>query len=159
MTRIIALSLLGLALAGCTSGPTRYIPALDGDDMGYREQRIEDQRYRVSFRANPDFKAAEVEDMALRRAAELTIQNGFQWFSVVSRRTDVAGGAQSGGGPTLGIGGSSGSYGSGVGIGLGFNLGGDTRQFEATLEILMGRGQKPSDPSAYDAFSVLGRFQ
>ena len=40
---------------------------------------------------------------------------------------------------------------------LGFNLGGDSRQFESTLEILMGRGAKPSDPSAYDAQQVLSR--
>ena len=99
MKRLIATLTLGLALAACSSGPTRYIPALDGDDMGYREQRIEEQRYRVSFRANPDLKAADAEDMALRRAAELTIQNGYQWFHVVSRMTDVAGGSRSSGDP------------------------------------------------------------
>ena len=159
MKRFIAVLSLGLALAACTSGPTRYIPALDGDDMGYREQRIEEQRYRISFRANPDLKAAEVEDMALRRAAELTIQNGYQWFHVVSRMTDVVGGSRTAGGPTIGLGGSSGSYGSSVGVGLGFNLGGDSRQYESTLEVLMGRGQKPGDPAAYDAYQVLGRFQ
>ena len=151
MKRLIAVLALGVALAACTSGPTRYIPALDGNDMGYREQRLEQERYRISFRANPDLKAAEVEDMALRRAAELAIQNGYQWFQVVTRMTDVVGGSQTAGGPTIGIGGSSGSYGSSVGLGLGFNLGGDTRQYEATLEVLMGRGQKPADPAAYDA--------
>jgi hypothetical protein len=159
MKRLVAVLVLGVALAACTSGPTRYIPAMDGNDMGYREQRLEQERYRISFRANPDLKAAEVEDMALRRAAELAIQNGYQWFQVVSRMTDVVGGSQTAGGPTIGIGGSSGSYGSSVGLGLGFNLGGDTRQYESTLEVLMGRGQKPSDPAAYDAYSVLSRFQ
>ena len=159
MKRLIAVLALGVALAACTSGPTRYIPALDGNDMGYREQRLEQERYRISFRANPDLMAAEVEDMALRRAAELAIQNGYQWFQVVTRMTDVVGGSQTAGGPTIGIGGSSGSYGSSVGLGLGFNLGGDTRQYEATLEVLMGRGQKPADPAAYDAYSVLSRFQ
>lgn len=159
MKRLVAALVVGLAVTACTSGPTRYIPAMDGDDMGYREQRIEEQRYRISFRANPDLKAAEVEDMALRRAAELAVQNGYQWFQVVSRMTDVVGGSHTASGPTIGIGGSSGSYGSSVGLGLGFNLGGDSRQYESTLEVLMGRGQKPSDPAAYDAYSVLGRFQ
>lgn len=159
MKRMIAVLSLGFALAACSSGPTRYIPALDNDDMGYREQRIEEQRYRVSFRANPDMKPAQVEGMALRRAAELTLQNGYQWFHVVSRMTDLAGGSQSGGGPTIGLGGSSGSFGSSVGLGLGFNLGGDSRQYEATVEILMGRGQKPNDPAAYDAYSVLSQYQ
>ena len=146
-----------LALAACTSGPTRYIPALDGDDMGYREQRLEQERFRVSFRANPDLKAPQVEDMALRRAAELTVQNGYDWFHVVTRSTDLAGGSYSQGGPTVGLGGSTGSYGSSLGLGLGFNLGGDSRQYQSTLEILMGSGPKPSDPNAYNARSVLER--
>jgi hypothetical protein len=146
-----------LALAACTSGPTRYIPALDSDDMGYREQRLEQERYRVSFRANPDLKAPQVEDMALRRAAELTVQNNYDWFHVVSRNTELIGGNYRQGGPTVGIGGSTGSYGSSLGLGLGFNLGGDDRQYQSTLEILMGRGVKPGDPNAYDARSVLNR--
>ncbi len=146
-----------LALAACTSGPTRYIPALDGDDMGYREQRLEQERFRVTFRANPDLKGPQVEDMALRRAAELTIQNGYEWFHVVTRSTELAGGSYQQGGPTVGLGGSTGSYGSSVGLGLGFNLGGDSRQYQSTLEVLMGRGPKPSDPNAYDARSVLSR--
>ena len=146
-----------LALAACTSGPTRYIPALDGDDMGYREQRLEQDRFRVSFRANPDLKAPQVEDMALRRAAELTVQNGYDWFHVVTRSTEVVSGSYQQGGPTIGVGGSTGSYGSSLGIGLGFNLGGDSRQYQSTMEILMGHGEKPSDPNAYNARSVLER--
>jgi transketolase N-terminal domain/subunit len=95
--------------------------------------------------------------MALRRAAELTVQNGYQWFNVVSRYTDLADGSYSPTGPTIGIGGSSGSFGSGIGVGVGFNFGGNSRQYEATLEILMGRGAKPADPSTYDAQQVLNR--
>lgn len=157
MKRMLAALSLGLALAACTSGPTRYIPAMDGDDMGYREQRLETERFRVSFRANPDLKGPQVEDMALRRAAELTVQNGYQWFHVVTRSTELVGGSYQKGGPTIGVGGSTGTYGSGLGVGLGFNFGGDSRQYQSTLEILMGRGQKPADPNAYDAQQVLAR--
>jgi predicted small lipoprotein YifL len=156
MKRLIA-ALTLLSLAACTGGPTRYAPAADADAVGYREQRLEQDRYRVSFRANPDLRGPQVEDMALRRAAELTVQNGYQWFNVVSRYTDLAGGSYSPTGPTVGIGGSSGSFGSGIGVGLGFNFGGDSRQFESTLEILMGRGAKPADPNTYDAQQVLNR--
>lgn len=156
MKRLIAVLAL-LNLTACASVPTRYIPAAKADDMGYREQRLEQERYRVSFRGNPDLKGPQVEDMALRRAAELTVQNGYQWFSVVSRYTELAGGNYSPTGPTVGIGGSSGSFGSGIGVGVGFNFGGDSRQFESTLEILMGRGAKPAEPNAYDAQQVLSR--
>jgi hypothetical protein len=154
MKRLIAAFGL-LSFAACASAPTRYVPAASGSDMGYREQRLEQERYRVSFRGNSDLKGPQVEDMALRRAAELTFNNGYQWFNVVNRFTVVAGGSYSPTGPTVGIGGSSGSFGSGIGVGVGFNLGGDSRQYESTLEILMGRGVKPADPSTYAAQQVL----
>lgn len=144
-----------LALAACGTAPTVYGPAPSVDKMGYREQRIEDNRYRVSFRANADLKGPQVEDLALRRAAELTLAQGFQWFNVVTRNVDWVGGSNTPSGPNVGIGGSSGRYGSSMGVGLGFTFGADTRQYEAVLEILMGRGTKPSDPTAYDAQQVL----
>lgn len=144
-----------LALAACAGAPTVYGPAPAIDKAGYREQRIENDRYRVSFRANADLKGPQVEDLALRRAAELTLAQGYQWFNVVTRNTDWVGGANTPSGPSVGIGGSSGRYGSGLGVGLGFTFGADTRQYESVLEILMGRGAKPSDPTAYDAQQVL----
>jgi hypothetical protein len=95
--------------------------------------------------------------MALRRAAELTTQNGYEWFTVVTRNTYVADGSYTPSGPTVGLGGFTGSRGGGLGLGLGFNIGGDSRQYESTLEVLMGKGPKPSDPNAYDARAVLAR--
>jgi hypothetical protein len=125
--------------------------------MGYREQRLEQERFRVTFRANADLKGPQVEDMALRRAAELTTQNGYEWFTVVTRNTYLADGSYTPSGPTVGIGGFSGSRGGGLGLGLGFNIGSDSRQYESTLEILMGKGPKPTDPDTYDARQVLSR--
>lgn len=156
MKRLLG-TLVVLALAACTTAPTRYTPALANSDMGYREQRLEQERYRVTFRANADLKGPQVEDMALRRAAELTVQNGFQWFTVVTRNTELVNGSYRQSGPTIGVGGSTGSYGSSLGLGLGFNLGGDDRQYQSTLEVLMGHGAKPTDPNAYDAQAVLSR--
>ena len=117
MKRLLG-TLAFLALAACACGPTKYGPALKSADMGYREQRLEQERFRVTFRANPDLKGPQVEDMALRRAAELTTQNGYEWFTVVTRNTYLASGNYTPSGPTVGIGGSTGSYGSGLGIGL-----------------------------------------
>lgn len=156
MKRLLA-TIAVFALAACASAPTTYSPAASSDEMGYREQRLETERYRVSFRGNSVLKGPQVEDMALRRAAELTLQNGYQWFHVVSRNTDLADGRYSPSGPSIGIGGSSGSFGSGIGVGIGFNFGGDSREYQSTLEILMGRGDKPADPNAYDAQQVLAR--
>ena len=154
--RFAAAALLGLALAACTTAPTVYGPATTADAMGWRATRIEQDRYRVSFRANPDLKAPQVEDLALRRAAEITIQDGYEWFRVVTRNTELVGGRPNGG-TSVGVGGSSGSFGSGVGVGIGMDLSPDTRKYETAMEILLGRGAKPADTNAYDARAILAR--
>jgi hypothetical protein len=156
MKRIAVSALLALALAACSTAPTVYGPAATSSDTGYRQTKIEDDRFRVSFRANPDLKAPQVEDMALRRSAEIAVENGREWFLVVNRFTELVGG-NSGGGTSVGIGGSSGSYGSGVGVGIGFDLSPDSRRYETTMEILLGSGAKPSSPDAYDARAILSR--
>ena len=160
MRHRFAAALLGLALASslaaCTTPPTVYGPAATADAMGWRATKIEADRYRVSFRANPDLKAQQVEDLALRRAAEITIQDGYEWFRVVTRNTELVGGRPNGG-TSVGVGGSTGSYGSGLGVGIGFDLSPDTRKYETAMEILLGRGAKPADTTAYDARAVLSR--
>lgn len=146
-----------LALTACATPATVYGPAAASDKMGYRETRIENDRYRVFFRANADLKPPQVEDMAMRRAAELTLAQGYQWFQVVTRNTDWVGGSNTPSGPSVGLGGSTGSYGSSVGLGLGFTFGSDNREYQSVLEVLLGRGSKPTDPNAYDAQQVLNR--
>jgi hypothetical protein len=74
----------------------------------------------------------------------------------VTRSSDQTGGRQ-GGGTSVSVGGSTGSYGSGVGVGIGFDLSPDRRQFESTMEILLGRGPKPADASVYGAADILAR--
>ena len=156
MKRIVVAALLTFALAACTTPPTIYGPATTSEAMGWRQTRIEADRYRVSFRANPDLKAPQVEDLALRRAAEITLQDGYEWFRVVTRNTELVGGRPNGG-TSVGVGGSTGSFGSGVGVGIGFDLSPDTRKYETAMEILLGRGAKPADTTAYDARAVLAR--
>lgn len=75
------------ALAGCQSGPTPY-QARAQSDRGYAESRIESDRYRISFKGNSMTDRATVEDYMLFRAAELTLQNGFDTFTIVDRDTD-----------------------------------------------------------------------
>lgn len=147
---------LACLLAACTSSPTVYAPAAGPEDIGYREQAIENGRYRITFRANPDLDAAQTEDLAMRRAAELTLQQGEEWFRVVTRETERYGGRDNAG-TSVGVGGSTGSYGSGVGVGIGFDLSPDSRRYVTTMEILVGQGPKPDEARAYDARSVLAR--
>ena len=71
--------------AGATSTP--YAP-MDGR-YGYSEQRIETDRFRVEFHGNSSTSRETVETFLLYRAAELTLENGFDYFLVVERDTDV----------------------------------------------------------------------
>lgn len=154
--RVFGALAIAAALAACSTAPTIYGPAATTDATGFREQRIETDRYRVSFRANADLKGPQVEDLAIRRAAEIAQSNGAPWFQVVSRFTEQVAGRKAGG-ASVGVGGSTGSFGSGVGVGLGIDLSPDTRRYESSLEVLLGRGAKPADANAYDTASVLAR--
>ena len=160
MKHLLAAMSLGLLAGACATAPTVYGPAATVDAMGYRSTRIETDRYRVSFRGNPDAKRTQVEDMALRRAAEIAVGDGYQWFRVVDRHTEQVGGRDRGephGG--VGVGASSGRYGShtSVGVGLSFDLAPDSLRYETSMEIVLGKGAKPGDPDAYDAQSVISR--
>lgn len=77
-----------LGLAACESyGPTPYQPG-DRYTGGYSETRIESDRFRIAFRGNSLTDRETVENYMLYRAAELTLQQGYDNFTVVSRDTD-----------------------------------------------------------------------
>lgn len=157
MTRFIRVAApaaaLALALAGCqTLAP--YGPATGPSSQGWSQQAIESDRWRVAYRGHG--RPEVISDYALLRAAELTLEQGHDWFLVEQSWVDAGypGGAR----PNLSIGGGSSRYGgyssSGVGVGVGLNLGGG----EATtvsMEIRMGRGPQPADGRAYDARDVV----
>jgi hypothetical protein len=79
-------SAAALALAGCAT-PTPYQP-LTGSAGGYASQRIEPNRYRVFFAGNSMTSRDRVENYLLFRAAELTLENGYDSFTIVDRATD-----------------------------------------------------------------------
>lgn len=138
-----------LMLAGCASGPEPYGPAQGRGDTGYGVQQIESDRLRVSYRARD---SATARDYALRRAAEVTLDKGADWFRVVSAFSDVEG--RPGGGTSVSVGGSGGSRGSSLGVGVGIDLSGGGRETVHDLEILIGSGPKPEMENVYDARSV-----
>ncbi|WP_395648116.1 CC0125/CC1285 family lipoprotein [Terricaulis sp.] len=141
-------------LGACASTPT-YTPAARQGGAGYSEQRIESNRYTVTYRASGSANAQLLEDYALLRAADLAIANGSEWFWVDRRTLDD--GNSSYGGPSVGIGVGGGSWGgrSGGSVGVGINIpignGGAQQARSATLDIRFGEGPKPDDANAYDA--------
>ena len=85
---LLAATVAGLGLAACATA-TPYQPAgFNGQRGGYAEQRLEQNRFRVTFAGNSVTSREQVEMSLLLRSAELTAENGFDWFATVNRATD-----------------------------------------------------------------------
>jgi len=162
MLRNVLIGAAMLALSACASTPT-YTPAARSGGPGYSETAIESTRYFVTYRAPGAADAAVVQDYALLRAADLTLQNGRDWFWVDRRTLDEDSARRSG--PSIGVGIGGGSWGrrggGGVSVGMNFPLGGASgqRAQSATLEVRFGEGVKPDDPNAYDARAVAANIR
>jgi len=138
---------LALVLSACTTSAA-YGPAAGERSQGYSERAIEDGRYRVTYRAR---NVNDARDGALRRAAELTSEQGGEWFQITNSYTDET---DSRSGTSVGIGGSTGSHHSGVGVGISLPLGGSSSS-EHSIEFVIGEGDRPEGGDVYDARGVL----
>jgi hypothetical protein len=80
---------VAMILSSCMT-PTPYQPEVRGQRIhgGYSEEHLGDNRYRVTFDGNTLTSRERVEGYLLYRAAELTVQNGYDWFRVVDRETE-----------------------------------------------------------------------
>lgn len=171
---------LAAGLAACETA-TPYQPAIKGQKTsgGYSEQRIEANRWRVNFAGNSMTSRETVEGYLLYRAAELTVQQGDDWFRIVDRGTqshvqtyvDPDPFYHPWYGPGYGFWRPSWRY---YGHGFGWRswdpFWGDpfwadrmdirtVERFEAAAEIVMYRGAKPADdPRAFDARAVIANL-
>lgn len=181
---VAALATSTLMVAGCAT-ETRYRPATGTGfyRTGFSDRQIEPNRFLVSFQGNSVTSRDTVERYLFFRAAELTLQNGYDYFVMADRDTDrqsrtyttpgFGGGFSPGFGPGWGYGGFGGywgpswRYGGGRfgggwgpwgGWGGGFNDF-DVRtvdRFEATAEVVMRKGPIPRDNiRAFDARRVV----
>ena len=81
-------SALFLGLAACAQ-PAAYQPAERDNGPGYTDQRLADNRYRVTFTGNGATRRETVENFLLLRAAEVTRDAGFAWFAFDDRDTEA----------------------------------------------------------------------
>lgn len=155
-----------LALSACATA-TPYGPAGYGSRYGYSEQRIDADRYRISFAGNSVTTREQVEMALLLRAAEVTVQNGYDWFATVNRATDRDVRYQATPDPfyydrySPFWGPRWRYYSRGYWspwydpFGPDFDVR-EIDRYEATAEIVMGLGPKPAgDPNAFDAREVI----
>lgn len=181
---LLAAALLSATALSACATPTPYQP-INGPGRyatGFSDRQIEANRFMVTFAGNSVTSRETVERYLLFRAAELTLQNRADWFSVVDRDTerksdtyvDRPFGPSFGGygywGPGWGYWGPSWRYSRrGFGWGGWGGYGADpffddyqVRQidrYEAQAEIITGRGAKPAnDRHAFDAHDVVNRL-
>lgn len=89
MKKLGPMALAAIAAVGCaTAYEPRYERASASGNYGYYDTRVEENRYRVQYRAEGDAYAAQ--DFAMRRAGELTRARGYDWFQVVNRSRAVS---------------------------------------------------------------------
>lgn len=89
MLRLPALCCLVSLLTACgVPATTPYRAAQAPGDTGYLEQRIEENRYRVTFTGNSYTAREAVENFMLLRIAELTIKQGYDYFVLDNQDTE-----------------------------------------------------------------------
>jgi hypothetical protein len=169
---VLALSLWLLA-GGCATMSTPYQPLTKGSKVsgGYSEQKIANDRYRVTFAGNSLSSRQQVENYLLLRAAQLTKQNGYDGFTMMNESTDpnaqttvtrepFTGGPWGYWGPSWrynygNFGWRSWSPWSGDrfwGDDIDVNT---TTRYEATAVIQMYRGTRAGSPENFDASQVI----
>ena len=166
---------IGGALAGCAT-PTPYQPAMPTGRYayGYSEQRLDADHWRVTFSGNSLTSRETVESYLLYRAAELTVQNGGDWFDTTDRKTERHSRYVADPDPFYGAG-----FGQAYGWGwrphwryygrrgwIGWNpwLGdpfwasqvdiNEVNRYEASAEIVMGKGPAPDGRRVFNAREV-----
>ncbi|MFC7377594.1 hypothetical protein [Brevundimonas sp. GCM10030266] len=168
---VLLVTAAALALSACATA-TPYAPAGPDSRYGYSEQRVDSDRFRVSFAGNSVTSREQVEMSLLLRAAELTLENGHDWFATVNRATDRDVRLQAVPdpfyydryspywGPSWRY--YRRGYWSPWGYRDPFGRDFDVREidrFEATAEVVLGRGSKPTnDPNAFDAREVVNNL-
>ena len=88
MKRVFSCFLVILLSSGCATGYHRQ-----GFAGGYDESQLKADIFRVTFKGNAFISPEKVQDYLLLRCAELTIDNGFSYFIILSESDgmDVSG--------------------------------------------------------------------
>lgn len=143
-----AMVFLPMLLVACATA-TPYQPAVDGE--GFSDQRIEGNRHRVVFAGNSATPRQTVENYLLFRAAELTLQQGYDYFKLSSSDTEAQTRYQETISAFSGVGYYSRFTGFGIGIGSAYPI----TEYQAQAYVTMYKGKRPAEQAdAFDAREV-----
>src|SRR5262245_37990460 len=138
MRTLIALAVSAASVLGaCASQTTPYQSADRSHPHGFSETQIEDNRLRITFNGNTQTDLKTVERYVLFRAAETTLQRGYDFFIVVDRNISTEGTYRATGPIRPRFDGAQLE---------------EVTSHEAIIDVAMFKGQKPDAiPNAYDA--------
>lgn len=86
--RAILAGVFAAALAACANS-SFYGPASSEGSAGYREEAMPNGHYLVSFTGTLSMDLDEVKNFARRRAAEITLREGYTHFVLFSARNEA----------------------------------------------------------------------
>ena len=177
LTAAVVLALGGSLAACATATPYQPAPAGKRSGYGFSDYKVDNDHFRVTFTGNSVTSRETVEKYLLYRAAELTLQQGADWFDTTDRKTDKSTSYYADTGPYYGW-----PYGAGYGwgwrpywryygawgwsgwdpwYGSGWNNHFDVHevtQYEASAEIVIGRGSPPSGHRVFNAHEVVANL-
>ena len=161
----LAIALASASVLASCATPTPYQPAT-GSGMyrtGYWDEQIENDRFRVTFAGNSLTSRETVERYLLYRAAQLTVEQGYDYFTLADRDTEkksrtyidrpFSAGPWGYYRPRWGWRAWSPWYGDPF-----WDRDIDVRtvdRYEASAEIVVGRGRKPDNVRAFNAREVI----
>ncbi len=144
MKKIFVALVTSLFVSGCLQ--TEY--QADGLTGGYSDEMTGPNTATVLFKGNAFTKATDVRKFALRRAAELTVKEGFDYFLLeasdnFTKTKKLASNIQCN---TIGYSTSCYDYG-----------GGTTSHPRTSIDIRMFKGKAPNQTGYYDARYLIAR--
>lgn len=83
---LAAIAGVALLLTGCATAPV-YQPREPGGRIGYTDEKLATNRYRVTYTGSSTTRRETVEDFLLLRAAQVTLDSGFPYFVFDTRDT------------------------------------------------------------------------
>jgi len=140
-----------ITLTACAR-PTPYQVA-DSGGHGYSEQQTGADQYRIGFDGNGVTTRKTVDLYLLYRAAELTVENGFDYFIVGSRQEYIDPQGLAGRQSQISIGRRQELL---IGSGIRARFGEEVvESYGAEIDILMQRGEAPESENVFIASEVL----
>ncbi len=88
MKKIVKILLSGLTIFFLVGCATSY--QSEGAMGGFKETRLSENMYRVTFNGNGFTDRTRSADFVLLRSAEITLQNGYRYFTIIDAHRDTA---------------------------------------------------------------------